>query len=179
VSTVSIRIVDKFPEPQTSALRRQVFDSIQQPSAHLAAVLASEGPGEEKHNRTFLPATYRLGAFDGQELVGWSVGWIERGNVFYMANSGVVVSHRRRGIYSSLLSAIKEYAVANDLVAIRSQHSVVNNGVIVAKLRAGFHITGLSQSAQMGSLVELTLHLTEQRLALFRARTLPYVAPDA
>ena len=54
---------------------------------------------------------------------------------------------------------------------------VLNNAVIIAKLRAGYHISGLSQSAQMGTLVEMTLHFSDQRLALFRSRSLPYVTP--
>ena len=178
MNTVSIRAVEKFPEPLISNLRRQVFADVQQPSVELASALAAEA-GTESSSRTFTPGGYRIGAFDGEELVGWSAGWIERGDVYYMANSGVVASHRRRGIYSSLLASVKEYAASNKLVAIRSQHSVVNNPVIIAKLRAGFHISGLSQSAQMGSLVELTLHLSEQRYALYRTRSLPYVPPDA
>jgi hypothetical protein len=63
-------------------------------------------------------------------------------------------------------------------VAIRSQHSVLNNPVIIAKLRAGFHVSGLSQSAQMGTLIELTMHLFEKRQGLFRIRSLPYVTPE-
>jgi hypothetical protein len=178
VNYFSVRPVDAYPEPLISQLRRDVFADIQQPSAQLASVLEVEGSNAELSSRTLLPAMYRLGAFDGEVLVGWSAGWIERGNVFYMANSGVVSSHRRRGIYSSLLAAIKEYAISSQLVAIRSQHSVVNNPVIIAKLRAGFYVSGLSQSAQMGSLVELTLHLSKQRQDLFRQRAIPYVASD-
>lgn len=62
---------------------------------------------------------------------------------------------------------------------MRSQHSVLNNPVIIAKLRSGFHIAGISQSAQMGTLVELICHLNPQRHELFRTRSLPYVTPDA
>jgi hypothetical protein len=102
---------------------------------------------------------------------------MERGNVWYMANSGVIASHRRQGVYSRLLAEACGLARESGAVVVRSQHSVMNNAVLVAKLRAGFHISGLSQSAQMGTLVELTLHLTPERLALFRERVLPYVTP--
>lgn len=64
-------------------------------------------------------------------------------------------------------------------LAIRSQHTVLNNPVIIAKLRAGFHVSGLSHSPRMGTLVELSLFLTPGRLELFRARTLPYAEPEA
>ncbi len=180
MNSIAIRPVEKFPEPDFSQLSRAVFADVQQPSVELASILASEASAPATAaGGLSQPPMYRLGAYAENELVGWSCGWMERGNVFYMANSGVVSSHRRRGVYSSLLSNVREYASSNGAVAIRSQHSVVNNPVIIAKLRAGFHISGLSQSAHMGTLVELTLLFSEKRLGLLRARTLPYVTPDA
>jgi hypothetical protein len=178
MNPITLRQAEKFPEPAFSSLSRAVFAGIQQPSPELASTLAAEAStgagGGPVH-----PPMYRLGAYSGEELVGWSCGWMERGNVFYMANSGVVSSHRRQGIYSSLLSAVCDYARSQGAVAVRSQHSVLNNPVIIAKLRAGFHVSGLSQSAEMGTLVELTLHFSGQRHGLFRTRSLPYVTPDA
>ncbi|MFG6446819.1 GNAT family N-acetyltransferase [Roseateles sp. BYS180W] len=178
MNSVAIRHVEKFPEPDFSRLSREVFADIQQSSVELASTLAAESSTSTSGGLAH-PPMYRLGAYLEEELVGWSCGWMERGNVFYMANSGVVSTHRRRGVYSSLLSAIREYASANGAVAIRSQHSVLNNPVIIAKLQAGFHVSGLSQSAQMGTLVELTFHFSEKRHGLFRTRSLPYVTPDA
>jgi GNAT superfamily N-acetyltransferase len=99
---------------------------------------------------------------------------MERDNVFYMANSGVVETHRRRGIYTSLLKAVLQHAAGEGAWAVRSKHSVINRPVIIAKLREGFNISGLSQSARMGTLVELTLHLTGEHEHLYRQRVLPY-----
>ena len=178
MNSIAIRHVEKFPEPDFSRLSRAVFADVQQPSYELASTLAAEPPANTSGGVPH-PSMYRLGAYSDEELVGWSFGWMERGNAFYMANSGVVASHRRKGIYSSLLSAMREYANSNGAVTIRSQHSVLNNPVLIAKLQAGFHISGLSQSAQMGTLVEMTLHFSEKRLGLFRTRSLPYVTPDA
>jgi ribosomal protein S18 acetylase RimI-like enzyme len=175
---IDIRPVEKFPDPEFARLQRIVFADMQQSSPELAAALAQEAASKPAVAHTHSPM-FRLGAFDGDELVGWSYGWMERGDVFYMANSGVVPSHRRRGIYSSLLAAIREHASAQGAAAIRSQHSVMNNPVIIAKLRAGFHVCGLSQHARMGALVELTQHLFDQRQQLFRLRSLPYVVPEA
>jgi GNAT superfamily N-acetyltransferase len=177
-SAIVIRPVDKFPEPEFARLQRAAFADMQQSSAALAATLAEEEGAKPAADRTHSPM-FRLGAYDADDLVGWSYGWMERGDVFYVANSGVVPSHRRRGIYSSLLAAMREHALAQGAVAVRSQHSVMNNPVLIAKLRAGFHVTGLSQHARMGSLVELTLHLYEPRQALFRTRSLPYVPPES
>jgi GNAT superfamily N-acetyltransferase len=182
MNPVTIRPVEKFPEPEFTRSSRVVFADVQQESAQLARVLDAEAAvaaaADVSANQVHSPL-YRLGAYCGDELVGWSCGWMERGGVFYMANSGVLASHRRRGIYYSLLAGIREHALAQGAVALRSQHSVLNNPVIIAKLRAGFHISGLSLSAQMGSLVEMTCHLSPQRQELFRSRALPHVTPEA
>jgi GNAT superfamily N-acetyltransferase len=178
MNSITIRHVEKFPEPGFSRLNRTVFADVQQQSAEWAATLAAEAGAGPLCAHTHTPM-YRLGAYLGEELVGWSFGWMERGNVFYMANSGVASPHRRNGIYSSLLSAVLDYARSNGAVAVRSQHSLLNNPVIIAELRSGFHISGLSQSAHMGALVELILHFSEKRHGLFRTRSLPYVIPDA
>lgn len=95
-----------------------------------------------------------------------------------MSSSGVVPSHRRRGIYTALLAAVQAHVLEQGMVAIRSQHSVFNNPVIIAKLRAGFTICGLSQSSTPGTLVEMVLHLTPARDAMFRRRSMAYVQPE-
>jgi GNAT superfamily N-acetyltransferase len=151
MQSIDIRTVDSFPEPAFSRLQRSVFAEVEQYSAELASVLQAEEGAAGAPIRTHC-AVFRLGAYDGDELVGWSYGWMERSNVLYMANSGVLASHRGRGIYMALLDAMREYASTEGAWAIRSQHSVLNNPVIIAKLRAGFHVSGLMQSAHMGSL---------------------------
>jgi hypothetical protein len=178
MSAIVIRTVEKFPELDFSRLHRVVFSEVQQSSPELAATLEREAESRAQAEHVH-SSMYRLGAYRGEELVGWSCGWMERGNVFYMATSGVVQCHRRQGIYTSLLGAIREHAASAGAVSIRSQHSVLNNAVLIAKLRAGFHISGLSQSAQMGTLAELTFHFHKHRHELFRARVLPFVVPDA
>jgi hypothetical protein len=178
MSPIVIRFVEKFPEPDFSRLHRVVFSEMQQTSPELAATLEHEAEACASVKHVHSPM-YRLGAYRDEELVGWSCGWMERGNVFYVATSGVIPTQRRQGIYTSLLAAIRDYASSVGAISIRSQHSVLNNPVLIAKLRAGFHTSGLSQSAQMGTLVELTFHFHQQRLELFRTRALPFVVPDA
>ncbi len=176
--SIDIRPTDKFPEIEFSRLQRLVFADVQQSSDDLAAVLSGEAANTpaspHKH-----PPMFRVGAYAGDELVGWSCGWMERGNIFYMANSGVTAPYRRRGIYAALLAAVREHALSEGAITLRSQHSVVNNPVIIAKLRAGFHVSGLSQCARMGTLLELSLHFSEERRDMYRKRVLPYVTPDA
>lgn len=176
-----IRSVEKFPEPAFAELQRTVFADVQEPSEAWGAVAQqeAEAPGASASTTAEAkPPMVRFGAYDGAELVGWSCGWMERGRVFYMANSGVLPSHRRKGVYTALLGTVRDMARASGAVMLRSQHSVLNNPVLIAKLRCGFHICGLSQSAQMGALVELTYPLSQARSDLFRSRVIPLVGPD-
>jgi GNAT superfamily N-acetyltransferase len=178
-TSVSIRVAERFPEPEFSELQRTVFEGIQQYSSPLADLLERERKelplASPAPSSAFSP-TLRLGAYCGDELVGWSFGWLERDRAFYMANSGVKASWRRQGIYSRLVQAACEHARALGATLVRSQHSVLNNPVIVAKLKSGFHLSGLSHSAQMGALAELSCYLSEDRLALLRSRTMPWTA---
>ncbi|MCA0176435.1 MAG: GNAT family N-acetyltransferase [Proteobacteria bacterium] len=196
-----VRVTDRFPEPAFSDLQRQVFAALQQPSEAWAQTLATESQPEPAPALANQPPMVRFGAYErpqtcrcasgpprgssklgsgpslaweGDTLVGWSCGWFERGRTYYMANSGVRPSHQRQGIYSALLNQVLAFARDSGAVLVRSQHSVLNNTVLIAKLAHGFHISGLSQSAQMGLLVELTCHLSAPRERLYAQRCLPY-----
>ena len=166
-----------FPEPAFTVLRNRVFSHLERESAELAAVLACEIPPDSAPRPTQSTPMVRFGAYIDGSLVGWSSGWHERDRCFYMASSGVVPEHQGQGIYSALLQAVVNHVQSNGVQTIRSQHSVLNNRVIVCKLKRGFHISGLSLSAHMGSLVELILHLSEPRQELFRKRAIPFTAP--
>lgn len=177
----TIRLVEgKYPEPWFTETFRTVFSDVQSESADLAAVLAREQEWNAQRPDSPPPSTpmVRFGAFLGDELVAWSCGWFDRGSVFYMATSGVLPQHRRRGLYSELLEAVIAHADSHRVQVIRSNHSILNNPVIICKLKRGFHITGLSASAQMGTLVELSLHLSPPRGELFTSRVIPLVTPQ-
>jgi hypothetical protein len=177
MGSIELRYPDNWPEPEFSRLQESVFSSVSQPSCLLAEMLKKESV-DSPVSPPQQPPMFRVAAYSGSDFVGWSCGWMERGRVFYMANSGVAESYRRLGIYTSMLGAIRKHAEENKAVAIRSHHSVLNNPILITKLRAGFHVSGLSQSGQMGTLVELTLHISEMRNDLYRTRSLPYVASD-
>lgn len=169
---IHVRPVERFDEPAFSALQREVFAPVQDGSKAWESVLRSEERQVET-DRPGLPALVRFGAFLDQELVGWTYGWFEHGSGFYMANSGVVQSHRRRGAYTLLVRAVIEMARSTGAAFVRSRHSVLNNGVLIAKLKQGFVISGLTHSAGMGALVELTYHLSPERAQMFRDRFIP------
>jgi hypothetical protein len=181
MSTVVIRSIEKFAEPEFSRLQNEVFAALQEKSSALTSVLNEESQilasvqGSQFAN---FPPMRRLAAYDGEELVGWSIGHMERGGLFHMANSGVIASRRRQGIYTSLLQAVRTLAKSEGAVGLRSQHSVLNNPVLIAKLHHDFHITGISHSVQMGALVELTHHFSAGRQEMYQSRVIPYV-PDS
>jgi hypothetical protein len=178
MSCLVIRSLEKFAEPEFSSLQNEVFAALQEKSSALNSVLSEESqllsslPGGHASN---FPPMHRLAAYDDEELVGWSIGCMERNGLFYMSNSGVIASRRRQGIYTSLLDAVRALAKSEGAVGLRSQHSVVNNPVLIAKLRYGFHISGISNSVEMGALVELTYHFSIARQKMYRSRVIPCV----
>lgn len=51
------------------------------------------------------PYDLYLAVYDqNDQMVGWSFGFQQDRYTFYMGNSGVLMEHRRKGIYSALLN---------------------------------------------------------------------------
>lgn len=48
----------------------------------------------------------RLGLYHKEEFVGWSWGFQESAETFYMCNSAVLESHRRKGLYTQLAKRV-------------------------------------------------------------------------
>lgn len=174
VAEIEIRLVEKFPEPEFGTLTDDVFSDIQKESDELAFVLDREKSDAPKG---LTAKTIRFAAFHGHALAGWSVGWMEKGSVYYMAHSGVARPLQRRGVYGRLLEHVADYARVQGAIALRSQHSVLNNRMIIYKLARGFHISGLAYDPQMGSLVEVTRYLSEPRAELFADRVVSLRTP--
>jgi len=174
--TIEIRPVERFAEPAFGQLHHTVFADLQQVSQSWANLYATEEASAPAVQDKMSPM-HRLGAFMGDELVGWSCGWMERGRSYYMATSGVVPGHQRKGVYTALLHEVRHLAESLGATSLRSRHSVLNNPVLIAKLQFGFQISGLSVSAEMGSLVELTYHLNPARQRVYRERVVPFVRP--
>ena len=176
MSTLVIRPVERFAEPEFGLLHQAVFADIQHLSQDWADLYDTEEASAPAVQDKLSPM-HRLGAFLGDELVGWSCGWMERSRCYYMANSGVVQAHQRKGVYTALLHEARYLAETLGATTIRSQHSVLNNPVLIAKLRFGFQISGLAMSAGMGSLVELTYHLNPARQRIYRQRVIAFGRP--
>ena len=176
-ATISIRFVERFPEPAFADLQREVFAPLESSSPEFAAAVRAERSASGSKGPSLLPPMVRFGAYSDEQLVGWSYGWFERPDTFYMANSGVLPSHRRLGMYSQLVGAIVEYAQSHGAGTVQSRHSVLNTPVIIAKLKLGFIIAGTNFSAHMGLQVQLVRHASIARADVFQNRAVPFVRP--
>ncbi|MCG8351541.1 MAG: hypothetical protein MI924_27555 [Chloroflexales bacterium] len=75
---------------------------------------------------------------------------------FFMAYSGIVPAYQRRGIYGAFLRAFLPYLHALGYERVTSNHMVNNRLVLIAKLKAGFFITGVTLDERYGAQVTLT-----------------------
>lgn len=113
-----------------------------------------------------------LGLFKDDEFVGWSFGDQKNADCdYYMRNSAVLPEHRRLGLYSELLKAHLEIVTAKGFQKISSNHHPTNNSVIIAKLKAGFVITGMEMDDGFGMLVQLTYFTNPLRREVIDVRT--------
>jgi GNAT superfamily N-acetyltransferase len=118
------------------------------------------------------PLRINLAIFkDDGEFVGWSFGFQENAETFYMCNSAILPEHRRKGLYRALLTQMVDRALKQGFQRIYSRHIATNNAVIIPKLQAGFVITALELSDVFGTLVHLTYlaHSARRKVLNFRA----------
>ncbi|NEX63485.1 GNAT family N-acetyltransferase [Noviherbaspirillum galbum] len=171
---IRIAVVPQFDEPAFTETVERLFGDLARRSL-LRSQLGDDAFARADALRDSLPAPERLrvGAFDGDTLVGWSMGWYERGGAFYVANSAVLPAHRRRGVYSRLARAVLDEAAARGCHTVYSRHLSTNNPVLIAKLRLGFVITGMEFSEELGSLVRMSFFLTPERARLHAERSGP------
>lgn len=90
------------------------------------------------------------------DLAGWSWGYQDSRDSFYMVNSAVLPEHRGRGLYKRLLDVALETALAAGFQKIWSRHTSTNSAILIPKLKKGFVITGTELSDTFGSLVHLS-----------------------
>lgn len=111
------------------------------------------------------------------KTVGWSWGYQDGRESFYMVNSAVLPEHRGRGLYSRLLDVMMNKITSMGFQKIWSRHNMTNNAIIIPKLKRGFRITGTELSDIFGVLVHLS-YLTNsdrQKILKFRAG---HIRPD-
>lgn len=116
------------------------------------------------------PNSLSLLVYDGDTLVGWSVGNQTESDGFYMRNSAVFPQYRRQGVYSEMMRRMIERITAMGFQRIISRHHCSNNAVIIAKLKHGFMISGIEVTDIFGTLVQLTYYPNEKRRDVFAYR---------
>lgn len=103
----------------------------------------------------------RLALLDGSEMVGWTFGWQESSDSFYMAASMVLPEYRKKGFYSELVKKVLFITKDEGFQSLSSRHALTNNPVIIAKLKLGFLIKGIEIDAVHGPLLNLSYYHNE------------------
>ncbi|MCA2960435.1 MAG: GNAT family N-acetyltransferase [Silvanigrellales bacterium] len=116
-------------------------------------------------------ARFYFGVFEGNTLVGVQESCQRERGTLCMNVSGVLPENRRRGHYGRLLSAVVALAQARGFQRVTSRHVASNNAVLIAKLKAGFLLSGFEICDEQGLLATLVLHLNESRRTVHAFRT--------
>ena len=86
---------------------------------------------------------------------------------YLMDETGILPAYRGRGIYSAFLSRYLVYLRDLGYERVVSYHAPNNRAVLIAKLRAGFVITGMRMRADSGASVQLTYFTHDDRRHAF------------
>ncbi len=107
----------------------------------------------------------------GDEIVGWHGSRQSDWNILYMELTGIYPDHQGKGLYREMLKVVLEKAKEAGFAYVTSKHHVVNNAVLVPKLKAGFVIHSFEINQLYGLMVYLRyfLHEHDRRLHAFRA----------
>jgi hypothetical protein len=95
------------------------------------------------------------------EVIGGYWGGQDTEGRYAMVLAIVREDWRRRGVYSSLLTRVVVAARESGFREIYSRHRADNNGILIAKLRAGFLIAGFEVAPRWGLVVVLRMYLIE------------------
>lgn len=125
-----------------------------------------KGPGDGTFEQTGLAV--RIGAFDGETLVGLSWGQAVSKSRFIMHISLVEEPYRGRGVYSRMLSLMLEETA--DFDEVDSCHHIFNNRIIATKLKRDFHIIGIENSITVGPRLMLRYFHNKKLLQLMKFR---------
>lgn len=98
----------------------------------------------------------QLGLFSPEgEFVGFSFGYQESEETFYMAASAVLPEHRNRGLYSELVKVVIKRTTEEGFQKIYGTHCATNNAVLVPKLKLGFIFSKVELSDMFGTILHL------------------------
>lgn len=100
--------------------------------------------------------TLQLGLFSPEnEFVGFSFGYQDGEDTFYMAASAVLTPHRGLGLYSAMVQKVIERCTEEGFQKIYGTHCATNNAVLVPKLKLGFVFSKVELSDTFGTVLHL------------------------
>lgn len=111
------------------------------------------------------------------ECVGFSFGFQESGETFYMVCSAVIENHRGTGLYGQMLKHIIDVVSLEGFQIIYGTHCATNNAVIIPKLKAGFVIAKMEVSDMFGAIVHLHYYTNKLRRKVMSYRS-GHIRPD-
>ena len=170
MNNLVLRPIETADVSALAELQSAVFDDYER-SDLLAEVIEQETASQPAGLVRDVSSPFGLAAYRDGTLVGWSQGYRQGKSEFYMLNSGVASTERRRGVYSQLVSAVLAHAASQGYAKVTSRHAASNTAVLVAKMRLGFHVSGFEYSEVYGPLVQLTFIVSEARRRLYRMRS--------
>jgi hypothetical protein len=91
-------------------------------------------------------------------------------SLYRMWHSNVHPDHRRRGVYRMIVQGTIAYTRELGFDTIASEHSPGNNPILIAKLRAGFHVYGLELDGMVGPSIALRYFHNSEHLAAYELR---------
>jgi GNAT superfamily N-acetyltransferase len=106
----------------------------------------------------------------GGALVGMFSGEQKADGMYRMWHTNIHRDYRRQGIYRLILESTISYTGALGFDTITSEHAPSNNAVIIAKLRAGFHIYALEIDPGPGLSIVLRYFHNPEALAAYELR---------
>ncbi len=143
----------------------KLYEQVGQPLTSMGLIPFTPTPDALKPH--FQQHTEQFVFYDGDEPVGWSLGEQRQGDSFFMGWSGIIPSHQQRGIYSAFLEQLKHYITSIGYERITSNHMVNNRPILIAKLKAGFIVSGYSLDERIGAAVWLTYFTDPKREQAF------------
>lgn len=123
----------------------------------------------EKLTEESLPRFFGILELKGETAAVFS-GCAFSARAWRMWATVVAPPFRRQGIYTRILQGHLGYAKDLGFDIVRSEHALNNNPILIAKLKAGFHVSSLEVDAQMGPSLILRYYLHPEQQKAFEFR---------
>ena len=118
------------------------------------------------------PFALHLGLYSPQnEFVGFSFGFQESEETFYVAASAVLPEHRNQGLYSELVKYVLKRATEEGFQKVYGTHCATNNAVIIPKLKLGFIFSKIELSDMFGTIIHLQYYTNPLRRKMMDYRS--------